>query len=523
MVRRYDTAVKGGGRLRILVWHGWLLEGTGANIYAAKVAEVWRRQGHQVVILCQQRFTERLGFVDLWNPDIGRPGKQRFEWGGHPAAPGRVEVLNPDIGDLLPVFVLDHYEGFRVRRFIDLTDAELDRYLDRNVTALRRVAGDHPPDAVVAGHLVPGPVVVRRALGDNSFVAKAHGSDLEYAIHLQERYADVAQEGVAGAVAVAGASRDVLARAEAAVPAARGKTVVIPPGVDVDRWRPRTRIEALEDVADRLAADPDPARGRPAGGPLLHADPIRDRDAAALDAAARAYDQAVPDPDAAARLRSLAGHPGPIVGYMGKLIPQKGVERFIDALALMGPEVHGVVVGFGLGREWLAALAGVLDQGDVDGYRWLAEASPLVLELDDAEVKGAAGLEERLTFTGRLDHRYAPEVVAALDVLVVPSTLKEAFGMVAAEGAAAGAVPVVARHSSLAEVAGALEGAAGRPGLLSFEPGAGATHRLADVLDRLLRLPLEDRMSIRGAIRAHVAGEWTWDRTAQRLLAAARA
>ena len=80
---------------------------------------------------------------------------------------------------------------------------------------------------------------------------------------------------------------------------------------------------------------------------------------------------------------------------------------------------------------------------------------------------GARGV----TFTGRLDHRYAPDALAAMDVQVVPSILSEAFGMVAAEGAAAGALPLVARHSGLAEVAAALESEVGRPGLFSFEPG----------------------------------------------------
>jgi glycosyltransferase involved in cell wall biosynthesis len=502
------------------VWHGWLLEGTGANVYTAKVAEMWRRQGHEVEILCQQRFTDRLAFVDVWSGAFGRRDGIDVI-GGHLVAPGRATVLNPDIGDLLPVFVVDHYDGFRVKRFVDLTDAELDEYLDRNVDALREAARRHPPDAAVAGHLVPGPVVARRALGDGAFVAKAHGSDLEYAINIQDRYAALAEEGVAGAVAVAGASRDVLARAEAAVPAARGRTIVIPPGVDVERWRPRMRIEALEEAAERLAADPDTARGRPADTDRAASALVGDRNARGFEDLAGAYDQAVPDPDAAARLRSLAGHRGTVIGYLGKLIPQKGVERFVEAVALLGPDVHGVVVGFGLGREWLAALAATLDAGDVEGYRWLAEASPLVLELDDAEVKAAAGLASRLTFTGRLDHRYAPEVVAALDALVVPSTLKEAFGMVAAEGAAAGAVPVVARHSSLAEVADALEGAAGRPGLLSFEPGAGATRRLAEALDRLLGLNPEERIALRRDVRTHVATEWTWERTAERLLDAA--
>jgi glycosyltransferase involved in cell wall biosynthesis len=522
MVRRYDTAVKMADRLRILVWHGWLLEGTGSNVYTAKVAEVWRRQGHEVVILCQQRYTDRLAFVDQWTEAEGPSSSLDRLVHGEPPAAGRVFVTNPHIGDVLPVFVEDHYEGFTVKRFVDLSDRELDEYLDRNVEALESAAREHPPDATVAGHVVPGPIIARRALGDGAFAAKVHGSDLEYAARVQDRYAVLAREGLEGARAVVGASRDVLNRAVEVAPSVADRIRVIEPGVDVARWRPRVRIEALEEAADRLDASPETVRGRPDNVDDRVAALLRERDAAGIGALARTYDQAVPDPTAAPRLRKLAGTEGPVLGYLGKLIPQKGVERFLDALTLLGPEARGVVVGFGLGREWLAALVAALDTGDVDAYRWLAESSPLALELDEAEVRTARGLADRVTFTGRLDHRYAPEVVASLDALVVPSILEEAFGMVAAEGAAAGAVPIVARHSSLAEVAEALEGAAGRPGLLSFDPGPGATHRLATTLATFLRLSREERAAVDRAVREHVAAEWTWERTADRLLDAAR-
>jgi glycosyltransferase involved in cell wall biosynthesis len=244
-------------------------------------------------------------------------------------------------------------------------------------------------------------------------------------------------------------------------------------------------------------------------------------DIEALDALARTYDQSVPDPDAADRLRSLTAAAGPVVGYLGKLIPEKGVERMLEAAGLLGPEVRVVVVGFGLGRELLAALVAALDAGDAGGYARLREGSRLELELEPDEVRGARGFADRVVFTGRLDHRYAPEVVAALDVLVVPSTLEEAFGMVAAEGAAAGALPLVARHSSLAEVAEALEAAVGHPGALSFEPGPGATRRLAAALEELLAVPAEERRGLALAARGHVGAEWSWERTAERLLEAA--
>lgn len=507
--------------MRVLLWHGWLLEGTGANIYAARVAEAWRRAGHEVVLVCQQRRLGPLGFVD----EAGTVDDRRVSdpaTTGVPEGPGRVTLLRPEIGTLLPVFVYDEYEGFaEVKTFLELTDDELDSYLERNVTALERVAGWRRPDAVVTGHAMAGPPIARRALGAGTYVAKVHGSDIEYAAREQERYRDLVREGLEGARWVTGGSRDVLARAQAVAPAIDGRTRVIPPGVDVERWRPRPRAEALGAAAELLGTDPALAGGRPPGTDARVAEALSSRDEAALDRLAREYDQTAPDPRAPDVLRDLATHRGPVVGYLGKLIPQKGVERFVEALALLGPEVRGLVVGFGTFREWLTALVAAIDAGDADSHRWLREASPMQLELSPEEVRRGAGLAGRISFTGRLDHRYAPEAVAAVDVLVVPSTLKEAFGMVAAEGAAAGALPLVAHHSSLAEVAAALESAAGTSGRFSFEPGAGATARIAAGIERLLSIPRDEAAAIRERIGHHVSSEWTWDRTAERLLEAA--
>jgi glycosyltransferase involved in cell wall biosynthesis len=501
--------------MRILLWHGWLLSGTGSNIYAARTADVYRRQGHDVVLLCQDRHPERTGFVDAWGT-VGPDGISDLRPAGAEPAPGRVVLLRPQIGGLLPVFVLDEYEGFEVKRFLDLTDGELDAYLERNVLALEAAARWNPPDAVVTGHAVPGAVIAARALGPGRFVAKIHGSDLEYCIRHQERYLRLAREGLEAAAVVTGGSENVLSRAAELIPTAADRFRTVPPGVDVGLFRPRPRREALEEAAARLDGDRDTARGRPDDLDPEVAGLLGERDGDGLDALAATYDQQAPDPAAAARLRALAGHSGPMVGYLGKLITQKGVERVIEALTLLPSDVRGLVVGFGTHREWLAALVRALDEGDLEAVDWLRPR--LGLELDGSEVAMSRGLADRLTFTGRLDHRYAPQAVAALDVLVVPSMAPEAFGMVAAEGAAAGALPVVARHSSLAEVAEALERAVGRPGLLSFAPGQGATRRLAEAVQRILSLPPAERAELGEIVSGYVASEWTWERTAQRLL-----
>jgi len=272
----------------------------------------------------------------------------------------------------------------------------------------------------------------------------------------------------------------------------------------------------LVETADRLDRDPDTARGRTASADAVVARALAHRDAAALDALASTYDQEVPDPDAALKLRFLADRETPIVGYLGKLIPQKGVELLLAAHSASRHRAACLVVGFGSYREWLAALAMALRNADRPALAWLREITNMPIELS-----GQKRPREPITFTGRLDHRYAPGTMAAMEVLVMPSILEEAFGMVAAEGAAAGALPLVARHSGLAEVAGALEEEVGRPGLFSFEPGPGAVGRLTRGIDGLVGLPVQERDELSDHLRGFVAAEWSWERTGSRLLAAA--
>ena len=50
--------------MRILYWHGYLLSGSGSNVVTANVARTWRRAGHDVLLLCQERKPELLDFVD---------------------------------------------------------------------------------------------------------------------------------------------------------------------------------------------------------------------------------------------------------------------------------------------------------------------------------------------------------------------------------------------------------------------------------------------------------------------------
>jgi glycosyltransferase involved in cell wall biosynthesis len=123
-----------------------------------------------------------------------------------------------------------------------------------------------------------------------------------------------------------------------------------------------------------------------------------------------------------------------------------------------------------------------------------------------------------LLFTGALEHRHLVHLLPLADVSVVPSIFPEAFGMVAAEAAAAGVPPVVADHSGLAEVAAGI--AAEYPAefrqLTSFPTGD--ADALRDRLRALLELSPEERGALGSAARRAVERNWSWTRVAERLL-----
>lgn len=505
--------------MRILLWHGWSLEGAGSNAYNAEVARTLRVQGHDVLLVCQEPRPEAFPFVDSWGV-IAPDGVPVPTATTAARARGTVTVLRPEIGSVLPVFVVDEYRGSGVRPFADLSDEELEEYLDRNAKALRAAAAWHGSEIVIVGHAVPGAEVARRALGAGAYVAAVHGSELDYAVKLQPRYRRLCREGVLGARAVCVPSGNAGARIAEAVPTAVGKLRVVRPGVDARLFRPRTRRAALEGLADLLADGPNDSRARPAAADRAVATALERRDARALDDLWLSYDHKFPEP-AAAAVRALAGPDGPLIGYCGRLVVQKGAELVPVAMSLLDPSARGLMIGSGPCREWIAALVLALDRQDADAVAWLRKESPLRLDVPEHALASSAGLRERVVFTGRLGHRGVAAAVAALDVLVVPSILAEGFGMVAAEAAATGVLPLVARHSGLAEVAEALETAVGRPGLFSYEPGPGAASRIAAGIDRLLGVAQDERSRIRSELRDFVIAEWPWERTARSLLDAA--
>ena len=50
--------------MHLILLHGYLLQGTGSNIYVANIAKAWQGQGHAVTVVCQDYEAKSLTFVD---------------------------------------------------------------------------------------------------------------------------------------------------------------------------------------------------------------------------------------------------------------------------------------------------------------------------------------------------------------------------------------------------------------------------------------------------------------------------
>ena len=524
--------------MRVLIFHGYLLHGTGSNVYNANLAAALVRLGHEVHLLCQERAPDELPFVDA----VG-------DWDGGSLAvralrePVRCTVYRPALAGLLPVYVADRYEGVEARPYPDCTDEEIEAYVDANVRAVREVAARVQPDVALANHLVMGPLILARALGAGEgavpFAVKVHGSDIEYTVAPHPgRFVPPSREGVAHARGLLVGSGHIADRLVATLgdETLRGRIRLGPPGVDVARFAPRPPDRApvgLQALAARLDEQ--------AGGdePALPAE-ARERSAFDRDL----HEAAAAVAEVARGVREDADRP---VAFVGKLIVSKGVDLLLAAWPLVlarEPRARLVVVGFGAYRGAFERMRDALADGDGAALERLAAAgraeeggpraplrllSAFLASLAGAEREAyfaaAAGLRERVVLTGRRDHDELVDLLPACEALVVPSTFPEAFGMVAAEGAACGALPVCARHSGLAEVADALARAVPEPARpwLAFSTAAGAdpVRGIAERLVAWLEAPAALREDVRAALVATVRERWSWEGVARGVIAAA--
>jgi glycosyltransferase involved in cell wall biosynthesis len=464
----------------LCILHGYLLEGSGSNLWTRAIIQSLCRQGETVHLVCQENHPERYDFIS--EARVYRPDGEIEVFHRNDAPHSGCCVLHkPKLGRTLPVYVWDEYEEFeRVVPMIELSDAEIEEYLERNVRALERIVREEGVTALHANHAVLMSVVAQR-VGERTgvpFAIMPHGSAIEYAVRKDERFLRYATGAFAAAGRVFVIGDEMRQRVRSVfggVPDLEAKLSELHLGVDTSLFKPIPREARRENVAGLLQSVADVPRGKSAEQSRL----LRERlegDLALAELRARLaatgdYDAKRPDADLEAKLAAVDWEREETLLFVGRLIAAKGLHSVLAALPLIlerRPGLRLIVVGHGPLREPMEALLWALGQGERELVQnlvaWGRTLEGTAEGDADAELAEAslflAGLEERgeldayfeaarrhlhpgrVIFTGYLEHAQLRHLFPCCDVAVFPSVVREAGPLVFLEAMASGCFPL---------------------------------------------------------------------------------
>ena len=457
--------------------HGWLLEGSGSNLWTRSVVRSLCRQGETVHLVCQENHPADYDFVAAAFTHK-RDGSVVTMFERATPFAGKCVLHKPELPGVLPVFVWDEYEEHsRVVPMIELGDDELEAYIDRNKTVVEAIVDDYKITGIHANHAVLMPTVAQRVRASRGvpFTIMPHGSDIEYAVKKDRRflaYASSAIESCGRVFVIGDEMRERVRSVFRDVPDLDRRLSGLHLGVDTSEFEPVERTMRSGRIEKLVASAAHLAKGKTEGESARLRDALRKwapgTPLAPLLHGAATYDPKKADDNLGAKLERIDWS-RPTVLFVGRLIAAKGIQSVIAALpaALEArPDLQLIVVGHGPLRELMEAfifalseggdelLAEILDSGRVLEHaasidRGYSEVSAFLARLsadgllDNYTASARSSrFSDSITFTGYLTHHELKHLFACCDVGIFPSVVREAGPLVFLEAIASGCLPM---------------------------------------------------------------------------------
>lgn len=533
------------------ILHGYLLEGSGSNLWTRAIVRALCRAGETVHLVCQEPHPEDYDFIAGFVRHDGAEREVVFE--RDVDYPGRCVMHKPKLGDVLPVYVPDRYEEFeRVVPMVELPDAVIEDYVARNVEVVRRVVEEGGVEAVHANHAVLMSVVAERVAADTGvpFALMPHGSAIEYAVRKDERFLRMAESAFAAASRVFVIGDEMRERVRdvfgGRVEGIEDKLSELNLGVDTALFEVATRAERPAEIREMEASLASLERGRTPAQERLLRERLEEAPPATLDAFREAvapdveYDLKSPDGGVEDKLASVDWETDPVVLFVGRLIANKGPQAVLAAVPAVlreRPDARFVFVGHGPLREPLEAMAWAMEHGDAALVRRIAEwgtaledgdGEPFVdvasyldgLERDgrlEAWAEDARRVSPRnVIFTGYLTHTELRHLFASADVAVFPSLIREAGPLVFLEALASGCYPLGTDFGGMAASIAAVGAALGDDVVEPMRLSAERARLTADIA-RSVPPALELAARHGADLRALAVERYDWTNVARRL------
>jgi glycosyltransferase involved in cell wall biosynthesis len=464
----------------LCILHGYLLEGSGSNLWTRSVVESLCMEGHTVQLVCQEPYPDRYDCIaESYRYHLD--GRVETMFSREVPYSGKCIMHKPQLGDTLPVYVWDKYDEYpNVVPMINLSDDAIEEYLSRNIAVVRRVVDERGVTGMHANHAVLMSVVAQRVSAATGvpYAIMPHGSALEYAVKPDARFARLATSAFtdAGHIFVHGEEmRARVATILPGVPDLAKKFSVLPLGVHTAQFTPVPRERRREKMG-RLFVELDkvPRGRRPGQLARMLADVQQAHDTKSLRAVLSGvkYETKAPDEDVAEKLQQVDWEHDAVMLFVGRLISAKGIQSGLAALPLLlahDPGIRLIVVGHGPLREPMEAFlwglehgdralverivdSGRLLEGDPDGsggsqalgkVKWFFHDLQSRGELEDYFALAKQNVRsDRVIFTGYLAHHELRHLFPCCDAGIFPSIVKEAGPLVFLEALASGCFPL---------------------------------------------------------------------------------
>lgn len=532
----------------ICLLHGYLLDGSGSNLWTRSVIRALVRDGAVVHLVCQEPHPETYDFInEAWEYPVDGPRVKVLERETNYA--GRCIMHQPVLGDTLPVYVWDEYEEFEhVVPMTEMDDHALEDYIHRNVDVVTRVVRENGITVMHANHALLMSVVAQRVSTWTGvpYAIMPHGSALEYAVKPDERLRRLAAEAFEHASGVFAISEEVANRAADAfgdrVTDLSSRLSRLDLGVDTSAFRPIEATERRQNVEHVVRLLSTVERGRSGEQAELLAKELQSgTEPRAIHARIGDYRAKLPDEDVERKLAGIDWASERVLAFVGRLIAAKGIHAVIAALPLIAaksPRARLIVVGHGPLREPLEMFAHALAKGDrelaerVMEYAATIDAGePEHLEAvarfwSDLEARGELDAywdaaerylkPDTVMFTGYLTHREMAWLLPCCDAAVFPSMVVESGPLVFLEALASGVFPIGTYWGGMKvkidRAAPALDADHGR--LMKVSPEAG---RIVADISAVVPPVLEVAAQYRGRLRQVAEDHYDWIPVARRL------
>ena len=523
--------------MKIGILHQYSLFGSGSGVYARNLAHRLARRGHRVCLISRDFHPDRYDFIEEAYFHQGDGVRSLFRRSPSPRC-----VAHTLLDEVVPL-AYPRPERPNGKLFTELSDEEIERYVDYQARKVREIALRHGLELLHVNHALLMPYVarlVKTQLG-LPYVVTVHGSTIEYVLRRDGRYRPYAAQGLGGAERIIVLNRDVRERVLAFCPEVEARLVELPVGVDVGLFRPVAPSARQASVAALLRE----ARRAERSGKTAELQELTyslpDQGLAEGELLARlreiraSYTSNYPDRNLQGKLRTIEWDRERVIIYFGQLSLEKGVHCLIAAMPEIiacRPEVRLLVVGDGVSREVLELLVAALDRGEVELARRLLAAAdgefaePLLGFFDALDVENYrrkardADLRRAIVFTGYLTRKELSKLLPCAELSVIPSLVREAFPLVFVESLACGVLPVAPRFGGLAPALDELAAKLGPLGeMAGVRYGQGMIRDLAERIPAILSMlgEKDTKERVTRLCRELAVSKYDWDRVIRRL------